>query len=375
MWSRTAPAARCRPSTPVAGKTGTNGVTDKGQGHRELGLVRRLHQADLHRRDVRRRRRRQRAASTTIARPGDSTFFGGTYPALTWADYMDDRDAGPVGQGVRPARVGQRRQGHIEPRPTIPAPPRQPPRAAGRAAPRRVRRAPSPPAVPATSRAVARRPKRATARARPSGSATKGGAHGNGGRPAAEAEVRDGGRAASRPGEPRHRRRSRTGSWPPSASDSVVRSAATPGRVGLVEPRPGRPVRRPPWSTWPGSCSGCPAGSPGPARRRTTSSTSATPTSGCSTPAAACSRATPLPGLRRLPGAGVPGPHRLVPRAGADGSPARWAALQGTALTDAAAGRLDAGLRGRQHRAAGRAAADRGLGPGPDRRRTGRGTP
>ena len=22
------------------------------------------------------------------ARPGDSTFFGGTYPALTWADYM-----------------------------------------------------------------------------------------------------------------------------------------------------------------------------------------------------------------------------------------------------------------------------------------------
>ena len=24
-----------------------------------------------------------------FARPGDSTFFGGTYPAMTWADYME----------------------------------------------------------------------------------------------------------------------------------------------------------------------------------------------------------------------------------------------------------------------------------------------
>jgi hypothetical protein len=32
------------------------------------------------------------------ARPGDSTFFGGTYPALTWADYMK---AATKGQAVK----------------------------------------------------------------------------------------------------------------------------------------------------------------------------------------------------------------------------------------------------------------------------------
>ena len=34
------------------------------------------------------------------ARPGDSTFFGGTYPALTWADYMKTATEGQAGQAV-----------------------------------------------------------------------------------------------------------------------------------------------------------------------------------------------------------------------------------------------------------------------------------
>ena len=109
---------------PVAGKTGTNGVTGhQGQGHRQLGLVRRLHQADLHRGDVRRRRRRQRPAWTTTRGPGDSTFFGGTYPAQTWADYMETATKGQAGQGVRPARVRQPGEGAASrPRPAEPEP-------------------------------------------------------------------------------------------------------------------------------------------------------------------------------------------------------------------------------------------------------------
>ncbi len=40
------------------------------------------------------------------ARPGDSTFFGGTYPALTWADYMEvATDGQPVKQFDPPAYV------------------------------------------------------------------------------------------------------------------------------------------------------------------------------------------------------------------------------------------------------------------------------
>jgi hypothetical protein len=40
------------------------------------------------------------------ARPGDSTFFGGTYPALTWASYMKTATKGqPVKQFPEPAFV------------------------------------------------------------------------------------------------------------------------------------------------------------------------------------------------------------------------------------------------------------------------------
>jgi membrane peptidoglycan carboxypeptidase len=42
------------------------------------------------------------------ARPGDGTFFGGTYPALTWADYMKTATKGqPVKQFPGPAYVNK----------------------------------------------------------------------------------------------------------------------------------------------------------------------------------------------------------------------------------------------------------------------------
>ncbi len=42
------------------------------------------------------------------ARPGDSTFFGGTYPALTWADYMAVATEGqPVEEFPEPAYVNR----------------------------------------------------------------------------------------------------------------------------------------------------------------------------------------------------------------------------------------------------------------------------
>jgi membrane peptidoglycan carboxypeptidase len=48
------------------------------------------------------------------ARPGDSTFFGGTYPALTWADYMEVATEGqPVEEFPEPAYVN--RNGASEP--------------------------------------------------------------------------------------------------------------------------------------------------------------------------------------------------------------------------------------------------------------------
>ena len=48
------------------------------------------------------------------ARPGDSTFFGGTYPALTWADYMEVATEGqPVEEFEQPAYVN--RDGDPEP--------------------------------------------------------------------------------------------------------------------------------------------------------------------------------------------------------------------------------------------------------------------
>ena len=52
------------------------------------------------------------------ARPGDSTFFGGTYPALTWADYMKTATKGQaVRQFPGPAYVN--REEIPQPEPTM----------------------------------------------------------------------------------------------------------------------------------------------------------------------------------------------------------------------------------------------------------------
>ena len=73
---------------PVAGKTGTNGVTDtKGKDIVNsawfVGFTRQISTAVMYVAGD-----GGNASLDDYARPGDSTFFGGTYPALTWADYM-----------------------------------------------------------------------------------------------------------------------------------------------------------------------------------------------------------------------------------------------------------------------------------------------
>jgi membrane peptidoglycan carboxypeptidase len=52
----------------------------------------------------------------SYARPGDRTFFGGTYPALTWADYMTTATQGqPVRPFPEPAYVNQEEVPQPEP--------------------------------------------------------------------------------------------------------------------------------------------------------------------------------------------------------------------------------------------------------------------
>ena len=61
------------------------------------------------------------------ARPGDSTFFGGTYPALTWADYMAVATKGQSVEAVRPARLCEPGEGPpSRRRPPDPSPPSEP---------------------------------------------------------------------------------------------------------------------------------------------------------------------------------------------------------------------------------------------------------
>ncbi len=53
---------------------------------------------------------------TSTPGPGDRTFFGGTYPALTWADYMTTATEGqPVRQFPDPAYVNKEEVPQPEP--------------------------------------------------------------------------------------------------------------------------------------------------------------------------------------------------------------------------------------------------------------------
>ena len=99
MWSRRAPAAPCRHSNGLwPGKTGTKDRTN-ADGSSDVvsawfvAYTRQISTAVMY------------VAGNDgngdldkYARPGDSTFFGGTYPALTWADYMK---TATKGQAVR----------------------------------------------------------------------------------------------------------------------------------------------------------------------------------------------------------------------------------------------------------------------------------
>jgi membrane peptidoglycan carboxypeptidase len=91
---------------PVAGKTGTNGVDDGKGGNIVnsswfVGYTKQISTAVMY-----------VAGDTGSAslddyrKPGNSTFFGGTYPALTWAQYMETAtDGQPVKQFDEPAYV------------------------------------------------------------------------------------------------------------------------------------------------------------------------------------------------------------------------------------------------------------------------------
>lgn len=91
---------------PVAGKTGTNGVDD-GQGGNVVnsswfvGYTKQISTAVMY--------VAGNAGTSSLdvyKRPGDSTFFGATYPALTWAQYMETATEGqPVKQFDDPAYV------------------------------------------------------------------------------------------------------------------------------------------------------------------------------------------------------------------------------------------------------------------------------
>ncbi len=110
-------------------------------------------------------------------RPGDGTFFGGTYPALTWADYMKVATDGlPVEQFAEPAWVNK----DSAPNQATSAPTTsQPTQNATTRAPTQTPSAPPTTTAP-TQSATTQRPTQ-TATERPSGGATSGGGKGGNG--------------------------------------------------------------------------------------------------------------------------------------------------------------------------------------------------
>ena len=91
---------------PIAGKTGTNGVTDtKGKDIVNsswfVGYTKQISTAVMYVAG-----KSGSASLDDYRRPGDSTFFGGTYPAQTWGEYMKvATDGQPVRQFDEPAYV------------------------------------------------------------------------------------------------------------------------------------------------------------------------------------------------------------------------------------------------------------------------------
>ena len=109
---------------PIAGKTGTNGVTDtKGKDIVNsswfVGYTKQISTAVMYVAG-----NSGSASLDDYRRPGDSTFFGGTYPAQTWGEYMKvATDGQPVKQFEEPAYVNadtapQPSQTYQQPQPT-----------------------------------------------------------------------------------------------------------------------------------------------------------------------------------------------------------------------------------------------------------------
>ncbi|WP_375430830.1 transglycosylase domain-containing protein [uncultured Friedmanniella sp.] len=106
---------------PVAGKTGTNGVDD-GKGGNVVnsswfvGYTKQISTAVMYVAG-----NSGSASLDDYRRPGDSTFFGGTYPALTWEEYMKTATEGQaVKEFPEPAYVNA--DSAPQPSPTYQAP-------------------------------------------------------------------------------------------------------------------------------------------------------------------------------------------------------------------------------------------------------------
>ena len=96
-------------SRPVAGKTGTNGVTVGGKDIVNsswfVGYTKQISTAVMYvAGDA------GTASLDDYRRPGDSTFFGGTYPAQTWADYMATATKGQAVKEFDPPAYVNREQ-------------------------------------------------------------------------------------------------------------------------------------------------------------------------------------------------------------------------------------------------------------------------
>ena len=107
---------------PVAGKTGTNGVTDaKGNDIVNsawfVGFTKQISTAVMYVAGD-----GGTSSLDKYARPGDSTFFGGTYPAMTWADYMKTATKGQRVVAFDPPAYVNR---EVVPEPTVTTRPQQ----------------------------------------------------------------------------------------------------------------------------------------------------------------------------------------------------------------------------------------------------------
>jgi len=94
---------------PVAGKTGTNGVTVKGKDIVNsswfVGYTKQISTAVMYVAGD-----SGAASLDDYRRPGDSTFFGGTYPAQTWAAYMETATKGQAVKEFDPPAYVNREQ-------------------------------------------------------------------------------------------------------------------------------------------------------------------------------------------------------------------------------------------------------------------------